>query len=126
MNLSKFGALIKVTEGTGQGAWWRFRATNVDGRLRVRVVTGAGVLRYQNNDTTRTRRHPRPFRPYSQEHARVLRVRAHPRAGAGATRTRLLPCTLGKDLYGQSEDGSCLGMLQGSVEHLIHVGEGTF
>jgi hypothetical protein len=70
----------------------RFRATNVDGRLRARVVTGAGVLRYQNNDTTRTRRHPRPFRPYSQEHARVLRVRAHPRAGAGATRTRLLPC----------------------------------
>ena len=55
------------------------------------MVTGAGVLRYQNNDTTRTRRHPRPFRPYSQEHARVLRVRAHPRAGAGATRTRLLP-----------------------------------
>ena len=91
MNLSKFGALNKVTEGTCSG-WRRFRATNVDGRLRVRVVTGAGVLRYQNNDTTRTRRHPRPFRPYSQEHARVLRVRAHPRAGAGATRTRLLPC----------------------------------
>ena len=55
------------------------------------MVTGAGVLRYQNNDTTRTRRHPRPFRPYSQEHARVLRARAHPRAGAGATCTRLLP-----------------------------------
>ena len=45
----------------------------------------------KKHDTTRTRRHPRPFRPYSQEHARVLRVRAHPRAGAGATRTCLLP-----------------------------------
>ena len=39
---------------------------------------------------------------------------------------RYFSVTLGKDLYGQSEDGSCLGMLQGSVEHLIHVGEGTF
>ena len=33
---------------------------------------------------------------------------------------------VGKDLYGQSEDGSCLGMLQGSAEHLIHAREGTF
>ena len=53
--------------------------------------------------------------------------------GAGITRTcsyhpgvvgRYFSVTLGKDLYGQSEDGSCLGMLQGSVEHLIHVGGG--
>ena len=36
------------------------------------------------------------------------------------------PVGVGKDLYGQSEGESCLGMLQGSVEHLIHVGEGTF
>ena len=80
------------SEGTCSG-WRRFRATNVDGRLRARVVKGAGVLYFLKHDTTRTRRHPRPFRPYSQEHARVLRVRAHPRAGAGATRTRLLPCS---------------------------------
>jgi len=55
--------------------------------------------------------------------------------GAGCTRIcsyhpgvvgRYFSVTLGKDLYGQSEDGSCLGMLQGSVEHLIHVREGTF
>ena len=39
---------------------------------------------------------------------------------------RYFSVTLGKDLYGQSEDGSCLGMLQGSAEHLIHVREGTF
>ena len=78
MNLSKFGALIKVTEGTCSG-WLRFRATNVDGRLRARVVKGAGVFLHQNHDTTRTRRHPRPFRPYSQEHARVLRVQCYPR-----------------------------------------------
>ena len=27
--------------------------------------------------------------------------------------------TLGKDWYGQSEGGSCLGMLQGCVEHEV-------
>ena len=37
---------------------------------------------------------------------------------------RYFSVTLGKDLYGQSEDESCLGMLQGGVEHLIHVGGG--
>ena len=37
---------------------------------------------------------------------------------------RYFSVTLGKDWYGQSEGGSCLGMLQGSVEHLIHVGGG--
>ena len=37
---------------------------------------------------------------------------------------RYFSVTLGKDMYGQSEDESCLGMLQGGVEHPIHVGGG--
>ena len=37
---------------------------------------------------------------------------------------RYFSVTLAKDLYGQSEGESCLGMLQGSVEHPIHVGGG--
>ena len=53
--------------------------------------------------------------------------------GAGSTRIcsyhpgvvgRYFSVAVGKDLYGQSEGGSCLGMLQGCVEHLIHVGGG--
>ena len=32
---------------------------------------------------------------------------------------RYFSVTLGKDLYGQSEGESCLGMLQGWVEHEI-------
>ena len=32
---------------------------------------------------------------------------------------RYFSVTLGKDLYGQSEGGSCLGMLQGCVEHEV-------
>ena len=32
---------------------------------------------------------------------------------------RYFSVALGKDLYGQSEGGSCLGMLQGCVEHEV-------
>ena len=32
---------------------------------------------------------------------------------------RYFSVTVGKDLYGQSEGGSCLGMLQGCVEHEV-------
>ena len=32
---------------------------------------------------------------------------------------RYFSVTLGKDWYGQSEGGSCLGMLQGCVEHEV-------
>ena len=53
--------------------------------------------------------------------------------GAGSTRTcsyhpgvvgRYFSVILGKDLYGQLGGESCLGMLQGGVEHLILVGGG--
>ena len=49
--------------------------------------------------------------------------------GAGSTRTALIirawwteryfSVKLGKDLYSQSEGGSCVGMLQGCVEHEV-------
>ena len=32
---------------------------------------------------------------------------------------RYFSVTLGKDWYGQSEGGSCLGMLQGCVQHEV-------
>ena len=34
---------------------------------------------------------------------------------------RYFSVTLGKDLYSQSEGESCLGMLQGCVEHPVQV-----
>ena len=36
---------------------------------------------------------------------------------------RYFSVTLGKDEYGQSEGGSCLGMLQGCVEHEVCGGD---
>ena len=38
---------------------------------------------------------------------------------------RYFSVTLGKDLYGQSEGESCLGMLQGCVEHEVCGGDMT-
>ena len=38
---------------------------------------------------------------------------------------RYFSVTLGKDLYGQSEGESCLGMLQGGVEHEVCGGDIT-
>ena len=38
---------------------------------------------------------------------------------------RYFSVTLGKDLYGQSEGESCLGMLQGCVEHEVCGGDIT-